>query len=194
MDHSLPRLLSRQTTSAGQFIEMQTIHWLNANGQERIWEMVRRTADTPAVMIIAQLIPSRRLVLIRQYRPPADAFLIEFPAGLIDPAESPEQTAVRELLEETGYHGRVVQVLAPAFNTPGLSNESAYPILMEIDEAHPGNAHPAPTPDQDEQIEVVLLEPSRFGDFLESQTAAGARFDTKVIAFLLAHRPFDTEP
>ena len=46
-------------------------------------------------------------MIIVQYRPPVEAFCVEFPAGLIDEGESPEEAAVRELREETGYSGKV---------------------------------------------------------------------------------------
>ena len=46
-------------------------------------------------------------MIIVQYRPPVEAFCVEFPAGLIDEGESPEQAAVRELREGTGYFGKV---------------------------------------------------------------------------------------
>ena len=49
------------------------------------------------------------LVLQKQFRPPIGKVCIEVPAGLIDEGESPEECAVRELKEETGYAGEVVR-------------------------------------------------------------------------------------
>ena len=43
------------------------------------------------------------LVLVLVYRPPVDQWVIEMPAGMIDPGEAPEAAARRELTEETGY-------------------------------------------------------------------------------------------
>jgi ADP-ribose pyrophosphatase len=47
-------------------------------------------------------------VLQKQWRPPANATVIEVPAGLMDPNESAETCALRELKEETGYVGELV--------------------------------------------------------------------------------------
>jgi ADP-ribose pyrophosphatase len=53
------------------------------------------------VSTLAQL-PDQRIAIVRQYRPCVEDYTWEFPAGTVDPAESPEQAARRELLEETG--------------------------------------------------------------------------------------------
>jgi len=55
-----------------------------------------------SVAIIAKT-AERKIILIRQYRPPISDFLLEFPSGYVDGKESPEGAAKRELLEETGY-------------------------------------------------------------------------------------------
>ena len=46
--------------------------------------------------------PKPRLVMIREYRFPVDEEIYSLPAGLIDPGETPEESAKRELWEETG--------------------------------------------------------------------------------------------
>ena len=52
----------------------------------------------------------------KQYRPPIDKVIIEFPAGLIDAGETAEEAAVRELKEETGYVGVASQTSTIMFN------------------------------------------------------------------------------
>lgn len=49
------------------------------------------------------------LLLLKQYRPSIDKIAIEIPGGMVDAGESPEQAAVRELKEETGFVGVVVE-------------------------------------------------------------------------------------
>lgn len=56
------------------------------------------------------------LLLQKQYRPPVDKVVIEVPAGLIDEGETPEECAVRELKEETGYVGVAERTSTVMFN------------------------------------------------------------------------------
>lgn len=55
-------------------------------------------------------------MLQKQYRAPIDQVVIEVPAGLIDPGETPEECAVRELKEETGYLGVAEETSPIMFN------------------------------------------------------------------------------
>ncbi len=69
-------------------------------------EIKARTGENKAEgVVICSLLKSdpERIVLIRQYRYPLGDWIYELPAGLIDPGESAEQAAIRELREETGY-------------------------------------------------------------------------------------------
>jgi 8-oxo-dGTP pyrophosphatase MutT (NUDIX family) len=175
--------LSRETLITGRVLNLQSIRWRNYNGFEGTWEMASRNGDMDAVMVIARLMPSDRLVLIRQYRPPAGGMVIEFPAGIMEAGEAPEQAALRELAEETGFQGTVARVLPCGFNTPGLSNERAYVVIVDIDEGIEANQRPVQRPDIGEEISVLLVPRNAMPEFLRREAAEGARFDSKVVCF-----------
>ena len=67
--------------------------------------------------------PDPRVVLIRQFRHATDDFIYEVPAGRIDPGESAEQCAARELAEETGYQASRIDRLTTIYTTPGFTDE-----------------------------------------------------------------------
>jgi 8-oxo-dGTP pyrophosphatase MutT (NUDIX family) len=180
------REVSRQTLAAGRVLNLQAIRWRDATGTERVWEMAARNGDHRAVLLIAWLQPSDRLVLVSQYRPPANGTVIEFPAGLIDGSETPDEAARRELHEETGYRGRVVRCFPASYNTPGLSSERTHVVMVEIDETSVENRNAAPRPQDEEEIEVVLVGRGQIANFLTQSEAAGVQFDSKVIAYLTA--------
>lgn len=73
------------------------------------------------------------IICVKQFRPPVDAYTIELPAGLIDPKEDIGVAATREFHEETGYIGKVVQILPASYLSPGLTNESACMVKLEVD-------------------------------------------------------------
>ena len=179
-----PREISRQPLGEGKFVRLDLIHWRDAKGIDRIWESAERIGGVRTVLIIAWLVPSHRLLLIRQYRPPAKKFVIEFPAGLIDAGESPEQAAGRELYEETGYRCRVLHTTEAAFNTPGLSSESVHQVIAEIDESDLANQSVTPHFDGGEQIETRLVPRAGLADFLARGGAAGDALDSKVAAYV----------
>jgi ADP-ribose pyrophosphatase len=63
------------------------------------------------VVIIVPFLDNDRLVMIRQYRYPVDKVLLEFPAGHVETAENPQNTAARELEEETGYKAETIECI-----------------------------------------------------------------------------------
>jgi len=173
-----------ETVASGRFLALQNLYYRAKDGEVHLWESVARVRSGGAVLILAKLVPSGRILLIRQFRPPVGGLVWEFPAGLLEPGESPEVTAVRELREETGYRGRVVSCTSPVFSSPGLSSESLFIARMEIEEA--GQENPVPEFDGTELIETEAVAPSDFASFLEQAERRGDAVDAKVKIFLLA--------
>ena len=70
-----------------------------------------------------------KMVMVRQYRKPADKVMFEVPAGKIDPGEDPLVTAGRELKEETGYTAGEIRYLCRFYPSVGFSEEVLYLYL-----------------------------------------------------------------
>lgn len=62
--------------------------------------------EGPAAGVLA-ITKNKQVILVKQYRPGPEEVLLELPGGYVDPNEKPEKTMERELLEETGYKGKV---------------------------------------------------------------------------------------
>lgn len=99
------------------------------------WEYVTRKIRRPAVGIVA-VTDDDRVVLVEQFRPPADEYVVELPAGLTGDvagaeSESLVEAAKRELLEETGYEAARWTELTRGYSSPGLTDEQTALFLAE---------------------------------------------------------------
>lgn len=182
----IPNVTGETLLHQGRFVVFKELQWTDTHGETRAWETADRVNGNGAVLIVARLSPSDRMVLIRQYRPPARRLVYEFPAGLMDDNESPQQAAARELREETGYIATSLTVFPFAYTTPGLSNESVYMVLADIDETTPENRNPRTDFDPSEMIETILLPRAELRAFYGRENAAGASFDAKLAAYIIA--------
>jgi 8-oxo-dGTP pyrophosphatase MutT (NUDIX family) len=85
--------------------------------------------DGVGIVTILNKETGSELLLQKQYRPPIDKVVIEVPAGLIDAGETPEQCAVRELREETGYVGVAEQISPVMYN--GITSPSFFVFAFQ---------------------------------------------------------------
>ena len=178
-----PTIDSKELIGSGKWLNLIEISYKDSNGIKRKWENITRNLCSGAVAIIPILKPSNRLVLIRQYRPPADTYMIEFPAGLIDPKETAEATAIRELIEETGYSGVIEKITAPVYSSPGLTSETVHLARINIDETSQENIDPKPRLEDGEEIETILVPIETLTNFLQQAIQNGDSIDAKVMSF-----------
>ncbi len=87
-------------------------------------ETVREYVQHPGAVAMVALFHDGRVLLERQFRYPLRREFIELPAGKLEPGEPHEQTAMRELLEETGYVASEWRRLGVIHNAIGYSDES----------------------------------------------------------------------
>jgi ADP-ribose pyrophosphatase len=112
---------------------------------------VREVVEHAPVVAIVALDSQGDVLLVRQYRLPAQQSLLEIPAGGVDPGESPEEAAQRELQEETGQRAGRLERLGSFFSSPGYCDEYMHLYLAT------GLEPSALAADADESIEVVRL-------------------------------------
>jgi ADP-ribose pyrophosphatase len=136
---------------------------------------VVRHSGSVVVLALEESAPEPRALLERQYRYAAQNYLLEVPAGRIDPGEEPLAAGKRELLEETGYTAARWKHALFFYPSPGFMDETMTVFLARGLKA--GDAQP----EEDESIECELVP-------LSSAIAAimsGKIRDGKTIASLL---------
>ena len=114
----LPRTLNAKPVKRGFRVEATTERVELPNGTLLDLDIVRH----PGAAAVVPFVSEHDVLLIRQYRHAAGGMLLEVPAGKLDPGESPDACAARELAEEAGQRpGRLVRTGA-IWTTPGRSS------------------------------------------------------------------------
>ncbi len=99
-----------------------------------------------------------KLVMVHQYRYPVDGWMYELPAGLIDPGETAQEAAVREMREETGLSFTVYEGGSPVFRNPffmaqGMTDESGSLVF-----GYASGDSSAAQQEDSEEIETVFVD------------------------------------
>ena len=119
----------------GRFITRYDVDYITAEGNPKTYEIISRNRNIQtldelqnrkpdSVVMILTDGSGERILVNREYRMAMAQWIYNFPAGLIDPGESPEESARRELREETGLSiVRIDDVLDNSYSAIGFSNE-----------------------------------------------------------------------
>lgn len=124
---------------------------------------------------LVPMVDRDHVCLVRNDRYAVGKTLLEIPAGTIDPGETPEVTAARELQEETGYTAGRMEKLGEWWVAPGWANERMYLFLCE-------QLQPGPTAHRlDERLDLMIVS----WDEAIAMVDGGRIEDAKSIAAIL---------
>ncbi len=138
-------------------------------------QSLREYIKHPGAVVIIPILPNGNFLIEKQFRYPLHSVFFEFPAGKMDKGESPLQTAVRELKEETGYESGEIKYLGTIHPCIGYSDEK-----IEVFLATHLELTASQNLDDNEFIDLFELSPSDFKEMV----VKGLVTDGKSIAAL----------
>jgi ADP-ribose pyrophosphatase len=181
-----------------KFISLYDAEYINKSGDLKHWIIASRKnkealeaqyfegnkVRIDAVVIVALHKPLGKLVLVKQFRVPANDFVYEFPAGLIDGDETVFSAAERELMEETGL--RLISIASstktiPMYLSAGLTDE-CISLVYCLCEGEPSTK----LLEENEELEVLLVSQEDAKELLNKQV----KFDPKVYMLLQCFAAF----
>ena len=179
-------VLEERSLYQGRWSNLVEFSYEDEKKQIRKWEGLHRKNNAEAVIIIAKMEPSERHIIIRQFRPPTNSYILEFPAGLVDRGETRDQTAIRELSEETGYVGEVEKISPRLYSSPGILSEAVSFAHIQVDEKIPDNQRPTARNEPGEFITVFKKSADEILEFFTQEISHGVKFDAKLYSYFLA--------
>jgi len=176
-------LLRSERVYTGRVVSLDVDTVAFPDGSTGRLEMVRHPGAAAVVPLLDDArVADPRVLLLRQFRHAADGVIWEIPAGRLDPGESPEACARRELAEETGMVAGRLERLTSVWTTPGFTDERIHLFVAgELQEGPHAREH-------DEFIELVPTPWSA----VRRMIAGGEITDGKTLVALLylaAFRP-----
>lgn len=155
-----------------------TIHRVartDAEGRVHHRDIIRH----PGAVVLLPIAEDGRVVLIRNDRISIDRTLLELPAGTMEVGEPPEETAARELIEETGYRAGRLEMLRKFYASPGICDEIMY--LFVASDLTAG----APDREANEQIENQLATWDEIQRWIDNGTIEDAKTLVGLMSYLL---------
>lgn len=171
-------IVSKKTVWKGKFMSAVEITYRDAKGALRTWEALERVGIGGIVVMVA-VTPSGNVLLEKQFRPPVGREVLELPAGLVEPDESMEVAAKRELIEETGWSAGRLEFLAEGPISTGASTEAlrAYLCTDLVFVGKNGG-------DDNEIIEVIEVPLGHAQEYLHTAQSQGSLIDLKVFGLV----------
>lgn len=186
--------ISEEVLASAEFVSLEKYTYKNHKGEESTWEVATRvTKPEPgnpdcvgSLAVLRRLLKYDCLILVKQYRPALKQYTLELPAGLVDPDEKPDETAIRELKEETGYICSGVKHISPMTALdPGLSNSTMKIVTLEVNGDVVENHYPKQCDHDRNAIEVLHIPVDELLTRLNEYSEQGIMIDSRVYCFAI---------
>ncbi len=164
--------MMEEKVCGGEFLKLKKVR--NSKGA---WEWVQVKNYKKSVVVLP-LTKDGKVVVEKQYRYPVRDYILGLPSGLVENGEIPEQSARRELEEETGYVAKELKFLFTGYVCPGLTDMVTYyyyaPNVVKI-----GKRELEPL----EDIEVLEIPSENLLNFLMNSKL---KFEVNILSLLQA--------
>lgn len=164
-----PQRIDTKPIFSGVVFDVREDTLMTADGRR----YTRQIVHHPGAVAIVPIDADDNVLMVRQYRHPIEQALLEIPAGVVEIGESPDDTAQRELREETGFATRNLRAVGGIYSSPGFCDEMVYMYIAR-------DLIPSRLPaDDDEDISVERVPMSqagrliRLGEIQDAKSVAG---------------------
>jgi len=152
------KIVKKETVYKGKLLSI--VRKTVQNSDNLLWE--REVVTYGGNASVALAVSSEKIVLVKQFRPAPEDFLLELPAGRIESSETPYECAKREFEEETGLIPINLKLLFEFYPSPGFVEEKLY--LFYADEFSHGRVNL----DEGEEVRTVMIPIEEALEYLEN--------------------------
>jgi 8-oxo-dGTP pyrophosphatase MutT (NUDIX family) len=183
MPHESWTLLGSRIIAEYKFVRIREDHYRFEPTRAEAPFVVCESADWVLVIAVTE---HREVILVRQYRHGVREVVLEIPGGVVDAGESPEETALRELCEETGFVAEGARLVGTMMPNAAINSASCHVVLAEG-----CRRTKRPKLDPFEKIDVLLRPRDEIPEMIRT---GQIRHALVIAAFALADTVLGSEP
>lgn len=161
------KTLKTEEIFSGKIINLQVQDVELPNGKMSKREIIKH----PGAVAVLAITEDGNVVLVEQYRKPMEKSLIEIPAGKLEGNEDPQEAALRELEEETGYACKNIELITSFYTAPGFADELIH-LYIATDLKKLENPKSA---DEDEFVELIEVSLQKASEWIKSGKICDAK-------------------
>lgn len=189
MEENTVKIIGRKTAWEGRFLRCILTTYIDSSGAIREWESFERV-NCKGIVAVVPVTDTKEVLLIRQFRPAVNGYVIEFPAGLNDREDTLEEAAKRELFEETGYSAREMIFLTEGPMSSGASGEILTVFLAKGLALNQVQGQGIGGRDETEDIEVLRVPIAELDHKLSALQSEGNYVDLKIFGLIELARKY----